>query len=146
MLLFLIRALQALARAINRIIGNLPRRAVKLYFVNPNGDHMSDYGLKNDQIATIPLVAQDQNGAAIALPTPVSVSSSDESLLTAVLSADGASVVLTGVADGLVVVTATAGSLTATLNVTISDEVVVPVATTLIFDTANAVVTQKPAA
>lgn len=107
---------------------------------------MADYGLKNDQIATIPLVAQDQNGAAIALPTPVSVSSSDESLLTAVLSADGASVVLTGVADGLVVVTATAGSLTATLNVTISDEVVVPVATTLIFDTANAVVTQKPAA
>jgi hypothetical protein len=105
---------------------------------------MTTTTLPFSKVETVPVIALDQNGAPIALPAVLVFSSSDDTIGTATVGADGASVVLTAlVEDGAFSVTATSGSLTATLDVTISGGVVTPVATTLLFDVANATFADK---
>lgn len=118
-----------------------PRRLV---FLSPKGIPMTTTTLPFSKVETVPVIALDQNGAPIALPAVLVFSSSDDTIGTATVGADGASVVLTAlVEDGAFSVTATSGSLTATLDVTISGGVVTPVATTLLFDVANATFADK---
>ena len=106
---------------------------------------MSNYAILSSQTATIPIKGADQNGNPIALASDTAVSSSDSSVLEVTLGADGASIVLNPLKAGDAVVTVTSGGVSSTLDVAVTDPVIVPVPvlTTIIFDTANAVVTDK---
>ena len=94
--------------------------------------------LPTNATATVPLVFADQFGLPAPAPTGGAVSTSDTSIATAALSADGASVTVTPVAAGSVTVTYQDGTLSAALDVTVS----APVATTVTF--GDPVVTPNP--
>lgn len=114
---------------------------VRLVFVNENGETMADYSFDNGNIATVPLVFKDADGNVLGIPSGLTVLSSDESVGTVAASADSGSVLITAVAPGTFVLTASVGSVSATLNVTVNT-VIPPVGdlATIEFDTANATV------
>jgi hypothetical protein len=103
---------------------------------------MATFQIVNDMVATVPLKAVDQAGRDVPLPTGTTASGSDDAVATVAVSVTtgGDSLVLTPVAPaGAMVVTVTNGGLTATLAV----DVVAPVVTALVFDTADATFAAK---
>ena len=100
--------------------------------------------IPDDAIAQVPLVFTDLAGHALAGNTSgVTVTVSDTTLVTAVLSTDGQSIIVTPLqttGSGSVVYTDTNDNITATLDFTI----VTPVPSTVAFNESGLVLTSNP--
>jgi hypothetical protein len=94
--------------------------------------------LPRDGVATVPLTFKDSFGKPATVPPGGSVSTSDPSIITAALSADGSAVEITTVADGSATVSYVNGTMTASADVTVSD----PVAASVEF--GDAVISAAP--
>lgn len=105
----------------------------------PHGVPMSSLALPNDVVATIPLIFTDQIGRTVAAIPGLTASSSDATIGTAEISADGALIVTPVAASGDFSVTLADGSLSASLDVSI----VAPAATAISVDIAHATFAAK---
>jgi hypothetical protein len=86
--------------------------------------------------------ATDQAGRPVTLPAGVTVNSSDTAVVTAAMGAFDAFVVLTPVATtGTATITVSDGA--AAMSATLAVDVVAPVVTALVFDTADATFAAK---
>jgi hypothetical protein len=85
----------------------------------PQKDHQMPITLPIDEIATIPVVIDDQAGRPVAIPAGGSASIDNTAVATVALSADGSTITVTPVGTGSCNLTYSNGSLTASAAVSV---------------------------